>query len=276
MAHRVTAAPPIVVWGTGPNSSKSHVCLALLRLLARRGEPVAPFKAVTVVEPARWRRDPGGCPIPHHVAAARTVWRPQMSPVVVEAHDGIGAQRGLLRVLGEPYGEVPLLTTDTMDGADLPQRTRRAVLDVVSASLAGLRGSGARLVIEGAGSPIDARDDLANLPAVREIADAVIVLSAYCWDGGSAAALIGTFSCLPAEIQRSVIGFVQNRPRSEPAARHWAALVTARTGLGLLGTVGDLSHVGSADLLDTCDEFADPWADALAGQADLLLEGRAR
>ncbi|WP_144122616.1 hypothetical protein [Catellatospora sichuanensis] len=259
---------PIVVWGTGPNSSKSHVCLALLRLLARDGTTAVPFKAVTVMEPDRWRHG-GPCPIPHHVSAARTTWRPTMSPVVVQLADGPGPARGLLRIHGDPCGEVSLLSPDTLDGADLTRVQRADVAAAVTAALNELTGSGAAVVAEGAGSPVDAADDLANILVARHLAEARIVLSAYCWNGGTVAALLGTLECLPGDLRSRVIGFVQNRPMSTDAARRWADQISARTGLPLLAQVGDLSAVGSADLLQSADGLADPWADSFAAEADL-------
>lgn len=265
----MSALPPVLVWGTGPNSSKSHVCLALLRLLARREIPVAPFKAITVLEPERWRHGPAACPIPHHVAAARTIWRTAMSPVVVELANSPDLLTGLLRVRGEPCGTVPLLTPDTLDGADLPVPVRERVRAAILAALAELSRSGQTVVAEGAGSPVDATDDLANRLVASELRGARIILSAYCRNGGSTAAVIGTLDCLPAQLRRAVVGFVQNRPASPRAARRWAEIITERTGVAMIGLVGDLSRVRSADLVDTSDSLADPWADAFAAHADL-------
>lgn len=262
--------PPVVVWGTGPNSSKSHVCVALLRVLARRGIPVAPFKAITVLEPRRWREKGGAqCPIPHHVAAARIRWERAMSPVVVELAEAPGPAHGLLRIDGEPRDPVPLLTPDTLDGADLCAGDRDEIAGAVATAVARLSDKDVTLVVEGAGSPVDARDDLANLPVARALPDARIVMSAYCWNGGSTAATLGTLACLPSDVRERVIGFVQNRPMNIAAARHWAAEVQARSGVPLLAQVGDLSAVDTADLLDTSEQMADPWADAFAEHADL-------
>ncbi|GLY26210.1 hypothetical protein [Micromonospora sp. NBRC 101691] len=265
----MSVLPPTVVWGTGPNSSKTHVSLALLRLLARRDVPVLPFKAVCVLEPERWRRDPGACPIPHHVAAARTTWRPELAPVVVELAGGNGPARGLLRVHGEPAGEVRLLTPDTVDGADMAPAVREHVRHAVVSALDALTATSSALVVEGAGSPVDAIDDVANVLVARHLPERRILLSTYCWNGGSAAALVGTLALLPADLRRSVIGVVQNRAMSAPAAARWARTVEERTGTPLLGTVGDLTGVANADLPISSGTLADPWADALAAGADL-------
>lgn len=265
----MSTIPPILVWGSGPNSSKSHVCLALLRLLARSGLPVIPFKAITVLEPERWRQARSGCPIPHHVAAARTVWRPAMTPVVIKITANATPIRGALSVNGEHCGVVPLLTPDTLDGADLARSVRYKVETAIRAALSTLAAVGAPLVVEGAGSPVDALDDLANLLVARALPTRRIVLSSYCWSGGSLAATIGTLQCLPADLRDSIVGFIQNRPASEEAGQRWAATIIEHTGLPLVATVGDLSWAASADQLESTDDLADPWADAFAMGAEL-------
>lgn len=261
---------PVVVWGTGPNSSKTHVCLALLRLLARRGRAVVPFKAITVVEPDRWRRGPGECPIPHHVAAARTTWQPAFAPVTVELEQG-GRPRGLLRIRGESRGPVEMLTSDTLDGACLKPDIRDEVITSIADALRELSGSGALVVAEGAGSPVDAEDDLANLVVARALDRPRVLLSTYCYPGGSVAAVVGTLRCLPADVRRLVVGFVQNRPPTEADAGRWAEEIERQTGVPAAGLVGDLSSVGSADLLDTSPTLADPWADALGRNVNWSL-----
>jgi adenosylcobyric acid synthase len=265
----MTCVPPVLVCGTGPNSSKSNVCLAILRLLQRGGIPVVPFKAITVLEPERWQFAASGCPIPHHVAAARAVWRPEMAPVLVELAEATGPALGLLRIHGESFGHVRLSTPDTLDGADLTPTARRAVLGAVTDSLARLREENTTIVAEGAGSPIDADDDMANLLVAKCLPDARILLSAYCWNGGCAAAIIGTISLLPAELREAMVGFILNRPMSWAAAKRWIATIQERIGLPLVGSIGDMSGFASADLLQTTDALADPWADALAETADL-------
>lgn len=267
----MNAAPPIVVWGTAPNSAKTHVCMALLRLLARRGVPAVPFKAISVLEPGQWHRNRSECPIPHHVAAAQSVWSRWMSPVVVSRTDVTGPRRGTLYIHGDSCGEVPLLTEDTLDGADLPEELRARVRDAITTALIALTAGDAALVVEGAGSPVDAGDDLANQFVVSLLPDARIIISAYCWDGGSAASLIGTLTCLPERFRRAVVGFVMNRPATDAASRRWAALVTEKTGVPLLALVGDMFRVISGAQINASIDPADPWADAFAAGADLAL-----
>ncbi|MFI9835019.1 hypothetical protein ACIHIX_45965 [Streptomyces sp. NPDC051913] len=258
---------PLIVWGTGPNSSKTHISVGLARHLVRHGRQVTPFKAVTVVE----SEQAGECPIPLHVAAARTRWRPELSPVTLR-RDSLTLAMGTTKA-----GPVPLATPDTLDLAQLPPEVATRLVATVRAALSRLSSLDSTLLVEGAGSPLDAVRDLANLEVVRILAEGAsarprILLSHYSGAGGSQAALCGTYTLLPRDVRRYVIGYLLSGPLPGADVASWSRTVTTYTGLPLIGVIPRLTVHDDADQR-TPDVLADLWADAVGRHLSLEVLG---
>lgn len=252
----------IVVLGTGPNSSKSHVCAGLARMLTRWGVPVLPFKAVTVLEEGE------KAPIPLHIAATGLPRRREQAPITVVPLPG--RTSGWLHVYGEPQYPVQLSTPDTVDGEQLDAAQREQLRGVVRAALDDLLdGFAGVLIVEGAGSPVDAVDDLANIGVLRDLASRRmpgaprVVLSAFCRNGGSVAAITGTFAHLPADLRHLVVGYLLNGPMPSAPTAYWQRLVTEATGMPMLGLAPYLP-LSPAEIAARSERGqADLWADAM-------------
>jgi adenosylcobyric acid synthase len=264
---------PLVVWGTGPGSGKTHTCVGITRSLVRRGLPTTPFKAVTVVSAGS-----GSVPIPFHLAAARLRWLEWTAPVVVRPDSG---GTGALEVAGRWLCRVGLVGADTLDLAGLAPAHRQQVIAAVDGALDRLRADHPGvLLIEGAGSPVDAAVDLANLHVLRRLATAQglpprVLLSAYAHNGGSPAALVGTYRLLPEDLQPYVGGYLLNSPRPDAPVARWERQIHRATGLPLLGVLPRLPAYEHLARTQPLDRLADIWADAVSAALDLdSLVGR--
>ncbi|MEU2424167.1 hypothetical protein ABZ619_24620 [Streptomyces sp. NPDC007851] len=241
--------------------------MGLARHLVRQGRRVTPFKAVTVVESGQ----AGECPIPLHVAAARTRWRPELSPVTLR-RDSLTLAMGSTET-----GPVHLATPDTLDLAQLAPEVSARLVAAVRTALSRVSSPDSTLLVEGAGSPLDAVRDLANLEVVRILAEGStvrprIVLSHYSGAGGSQAALCGTYSLLPRDVRRYVTGYLLSGPMPGADVASWSRTVTAHTGLPLIGVIPRLTVHDDAEQ-QTPDALADLWADAVGRHLSLEVLG---
>ena len=237
----------VMVLGTTSGCGKSFVVTLLCSWLRHRGERVAPYKAVNMSNNARLvplppEEDPnavtaatttcanrGGAAVPSaplgemgaaqyfQALAAGVAPDVRMNPVLLKPHStgcdvvvngtvrnelvkGLPWSRWNERLW--PFARQALLELTSGDSrSDLPDRPRGYD----------------RLVLEGMGSPCELNlDDIANLAAGRE-ADAACLLVTDIDRGGAFAHLYGTYSLLPLDMQRRVLGFVINRFRGDPA-----------------------------------------------------------
>jgi adenosylcobyric acid synthase len=256
---------PVVVWGTGPNSGKTHTCVGIARSLVRRGVPTIPFKAVTVVAPE------APVPIPFHLAATRMSWHHAMTPVVVR----YGGTTGAVEVRGRHVCDVELSGPDTVDLARLAPAHRAELVAAVDDALAELTAADAGvLLVEGAGSPVDAETDLANLHVLRRLVDGpgpapFVLFSNYSWPGGVPAALIGTHALVPADLRPYLSGYVLSNPMPGAPVTRWTDEIGTRTGMRLLGVLPTLESYEERRATGTLDGLADLWGDALSSAVDL-------
>lgn len=267
---------PLVVWGTGPNSGKTHLCLGLARSLIRRGIRVTPFKAVTVLDTAsrrsggQWASQP--IPIPLHVTAAAASWQPDLAPVVVLPTE---PGRGEIMVDGERVSTVELATPDTLDLGRLDPGVRELLVGRVEAALARLSApEGGVLLVEGAGSPVDAVDDLANLAVVRLLAGsgapppARVILSNYCGFGAAVAAICGTHALLPEDVLGNIIGYVLSGPLPGAPVDAWSRTISERTSVRRLGVIPHLPSYSDRAGRLSAEELAQVWGDTVEAAID--------
>ncbi|ADI13515.1 cobyric acid synthase CobQ [Truepera radiovictrix DSM 17093] len=219
-----------MVQGCSSGAGKSYLTAALCRLYARRGVRVAPFKAQNMSNNAGVT--PDGLEMSRaqlvQARAARVVPDVRMNPV-------------LLKPEGDRRSQVVLLGRADPALSRLPWEARKARLwPHVAASLRGLLEAFELVILEGAGSPAEVNlkaGDIVNMRAALE-ADAKVLLVADIDRGGAFAHLLGTWACLEAAERETLLGFVLNKFRGDPAllgdATAWLA---ARTGRPTLGVV---------------------------------------
>ena len=258
-----------MVIGTGPAAAKTCVTLGLSGLLRDRGIRVAPFKSVAVIQagaPGVDRSHPAPGAI-HQIGAIGLAPEPIMNPIAVWQ---VAPERGELVVMGDAAGTVELLNRDAIRFDRLSAQQKALIARASRAAYAELRRRFDAIVIEGAGSPVEAPPDKdwANAQVMR-MSGAPTLLVARLSNGGAAAALVGTLACLEPELRRQVIGLVLSDAPDDDAARHATALATARTGLPMLGVIPRLRHgIDGSDVHNYATAYR-AWADALAACLDL-------
>ena len=260
-----------MVIGTGPAAAKTCLTIGLSALLRDRGIAVAPFKSIAVIHPGalplgvdRTHPAPGAI---HPIGAIGLAPEAIMNPVAVWQ---ISDRQGEIVVMGEPAGTVELLNRDAIRFDRLSQRQRTMIGEAVRTAYDELRRRFQAIVIEGAGSPVEASEDedWANLRVMR-MSRAPTLLVGRLSNGGAAAALIGTLACLGPEFRRQVVGLVLSDARDDHAARHAISLIAQGAEAPMLGVIPQLHHgVDGSNAGDFGIAYR-AWADALAAHLDL-------
>lgn len=223
----------LMVQGCSTDAGKSYLTAALCRIYARRGVRVAPFKAQNMSNNAGVT--PDGLEMGRaqltQARAARVRPDVRMNPVLIKPE---GDTRSQVVVLGRRDDAV----------GRLPWTERKGTLwPVVKGSLHGLLDEFELVVIEGAGSPAEINlkaGDIVNM-RVALSAKAHVLLAADIDRGGAFAHLLGTWACLDEAERGTLLGFVLNKFRGDPAllgnAMDW---LKVRTGVPTLGIVPSL------------------------------------
>jgi adenosylcobyric acid synthase len=191
----------LLVAGTTSDAGKSALVAGICRWLVRRGVAVAPFKAQNMSNNSAVTPDGGeigraqamqalACGLPPSVA---------FNPVLLKPGSDRSAQ---VVVRGRVDGTVSARSYYARKGA---------LLDVVTAELAGLRERYDVVVCEGAGSPAEI-----NLRG-SDIANMGLAQAADIDRGGVLAHLFGTLAVLDAADQARIAGFVVNKFRGDPS-----------------------------------------------------------
>lgn len=255
-----------MVLGTGAYSSKTLLSVAVLRLLARRGLRVEPYKALVVV---RGEDEAGsraaGSGLPHHLRAAGVPARPWQCPAVVYQ---TGWTTGRLRSIDGDEFDVPVPCSDTVDLSTLPAARHRALVETARTAADRVAADADHVVAEGAGCPtvLDPDADLPNIAVARWLEPAIVLVGQFS-QGSAAASVIGTYLCLPDDVRVRVRGFVlANTPRSSVVERS-LRIVTQTCGLPALGVLPSRDDLAYADLYS--DAAIDGWADALERETDI-------
>ena len=219
-----------MVQGCSSSAGKSYLTAALCRIYARRGVRVAPFKAQNMSNNAGVT--PAGLEMGRaqltQALAARITPDVRMNPVLIKPE---GDTRSQVVVLGRRDDSV----------ARLPWTERKASLwPVVQRSLHSLLDEFELVVIEGAGSPAEVNlkaGDIVNMRVAQE-ARARVLLTADIDRGGAFAHLLGTWACLEPDEQSTLLGFVLNKFRGDPALLgDGTGWLEARTAVPTLGVV---------------------------------------
>jgi adenosylcobyric acid synthase len=256
----------ITILGTGAYSSKTLLSAALLRSLSNRGAKAAPFKALVVLrgrdeEPSR----NVGSYLPHHLAAARLAPHPDYCPAAVMQ---TGPTSGRLELQGHLPVDVDLPCRDTVPLSQLRDGMRQALVSSVNDAIDRVVGEHTHVVVEGAGSPVvlDPAEDLPNVAVARRLG-APVVLTGQFSHGTAAAALIGTYQCLPDDIRDLVGGFVIANTPASPLVERSLRQVEASCGIPALGVLPANDSLTYEELYS--DEALQLWAGALRRDTDL-------
>lgn len=224
----------VVVVGTASDVGKSFVATGLCRLLARRGYPVQPFKAVNMslnsvataageeIALAQWVQ----------CAAAGVPASAAANPVLLKPH---GA--GVEVVLGG-RSRLAISSWRTQMPTELPR-----LREQIRRALRQTRATGRFVVAEGAGSPVELNlrsSDLSNF-FVAESLDVPVILVADLERGGALAQVVGTWELLGPDERARVEGIVFNRFRGDlEIFRPAVEWTVARLGVPVLGVLPTL------------------------------------
>ncbi len=219
----------MMVLGTASHVGKSLIAAAFCRLLAERGYRVAPFKAQNMALNSFVTREGGeiGRAQVAQAEAAGIEPHVDMNPILLKPMGGVSQ----VVVEGSPIG--------VMSARDYYAAKDR-LWPVVAAAYDRLAGRFDRIVLEGAGSPVEinlAEHDLTNLRMARH-ADAAIVIVADIERGGVFAQLVGTWELLGPEDRARVVGFLINKFRGDAGLlAPGLETLRARTGVPVLGVL---------------------------------------
>jgi adenosylcobyric acid synthase len=205
----------LIVWGCSSGAGKSLVTTALCRLLANRGQRVAPFKAQNMSNNARVvpGLDGGfgevGSAQYFQALAARALPQVDMNPV-------------LLKPEGETASQVVLQGRVDTALSRMPWRERSRQLALAAQqSFERLATQFDCLVVEGAGSPAEinlAPQDYVNLGVARwarELGPTEALLVSDIDRGGAFAHCHGTWALLPDDLRPLLRGFLLNKFRGD-------------------------------------------------------------
>jgi adenosylcobyric acid synthase len=218
-----------MVLGTASHVGKSLIAAAFCRLLAERGHRVAPFKAQNMALNSFVTREGGeiGRAQVAQAEAAGVEPHVDMNPILLKPMGGVSQ----VVVEGSPIG---LMSAREYYAA------KDRLWPVVAAAYDRLAGRFDRIVLEGAGSPVEinlSEHDLTNLRMARH-ADAAVVLVADIERGGVFAQLVGTWELLGAEDRSRVIGFLINKFRGDASLLDpGLEALRVRTGVPVLGVL---------------------------------------
>ena len=227
--------PALMVQGVSSWAGKSLVTTALVRLLARRGVRVAPFKGQNMSNNARVVAG-GEIGVAQYLQALAAGIEPdtRMNPVLVKP-EGERAEPGRRSTAGP-----------TWQLSALPWRERGPALwPPIERALTSLLDEYELVVIEGAGSPAEINlrsTDLANM-RVAHAAGAPVLLVADIDRGGAFAHLYGTWALLDERDRATIRAFVLNKFRGDPSLLPPAPAELERlTGVPVAGVLPWLEH----------------------------------
>jgi len=218
-----------MVLGTASHVGKSLVTTAFCRLLAEAGHNVAPFKAQNMALNSFVTREGGeiGRAQVTQAEAAGIEPHVDMNPILLKPMSGVSQ----VVLEGEPIG--------VMSARDYYAAKDR-LWPRCAEAYDRLAGRYSRIVLEGAGSPVEinlSEHDLTNLRMARH-ADAAIVLVADIERGGVFAQLIGTWELLEPDDRARIIGFIINKFRGDVTLLEPGLdFIRQRTGVPVLGVL---------------------------------------
>lgn len=226
---------PIAVLGTGSDVGKSMVAAAVCKILADRGEAVAPFKAQNM------SNNSGITPDGLEMGRAQIV---QAEAAGIAPH--VDMNPILLKPTGEKHSQVIVLGKVSGNRTAMDYHKRKNDLfKIARDAFDRLAARYQRVVLEGAGSCAEVnlmRHDIVNFP-MAEHANAQVILVADIHRGGVFAQIVGTLDCLPDPWRERIKGIIINRFRGDIALfRDGVEWIEKKTGKKVLGVLPWYTH----------------------------------
>jgi len=222
-------AKALMVLGTASHVGKSTVAAAFCRLLAEGGHRVAPFKAQNMALNSFVTLGGGEIGRAQVAQAEASGIEPHvdMNPILLKPMGGVSQ----VVVEGAPIGVMSAREYYAAKGELWPR---------VAAAYDRLASRHDRIVLEGAGSPVEinlAEHDLTNLKMARH-ADAAVVLVADIERGGVFAQIVGTWELMEPADRARVVGFIINKFRGDASLLGPGLdYLRDRTGVPVLGVL---------------------------------------
>ncbi len=226
---------PVAILGTGSDVGKSVVAAAFCKILADRGETVAPFKAQNM------SNNSGITPEGLEMGRAQIV---QAEAAGIVPH--VDMNPILLKPGGDNYSQVVVLgrVFGSHRAIDYYKR-KNELFKTAQEAFDRLAGRYQRVILEGAGSCAEVnlmQDDIVNFPMV-EYANAQVVLVADIHRGGVFAQIVGTLECLPNSLRKRIKGIIINRFRGDIALfKDGVKWIEKKTGKKILGVLPWYTH----------------------------------
>ena len=223
-------ARALMIQGTGSDVGKSLLVAALARAYTRRGLAVRPFKPQNMSNNAAVAADGGeiGRAQALQARAARVAPSIHMNPILLKPQSDVGAQ---VVVQGRIVGNAKAREYQTL---------KPGLMGVVLQSFGRLAAEADLLLVEGAGSASEVNlraADIANMGFARA-AGVPVVLVGDIDRGGVIASLVGTKAVIDPADAATIVGFIVNRFRGDPALfADGMKLIERHTGWQALGLV---------------------------------------
>ena len=241
---------PIMILGTSSGAGKSLMATAICRLLLRMGEKPLPFKGQNMSNNAWVDQNGGEMAYSQALQAWAAGVEPiaAMNPILLKPR---GDETSEIIYLGESVG-IAKAESYYKDWFNSGWSTINLALEALIN-----KEKQARLVLEGAGSPVEINlqhRDLTNLK-LASLVNANCILVADIERGGVFAQLIGTLELLKKKERSLIKGIIINRFRGNKklfmTGKEW---IEKRTGVPVLGIMPWLNEIfppeDSLDLLE--------------------------
>ena len=241
--HLNQSLTPIMVLGTSSGSGKSLIATAICRVLSRKGEITIPFKGQNMSNNA-WVDIAGG-----EMAYSQAVqaWSAGLEP-------SVSMNPVLLKPKGDCSSEVIHLgkSVGMSEAKNYYQEWTDSGWAVIKNSINHLNQlhKGGRLIIEGAGSPVEvnlSHKDITNLKVAKHL-EANCLLVADIERGGVFAQIIGTLELLQESERKLIKGILINRFRGDISlfeeGKTW---IENKTGIRVIGVMPWLQELYPAE-----------------------------
>ena len=197
----------IMFQGTASDAGKSWLVAAVCRILANRGQKVAPFKSQNMALNSfiTEKGDEMGRAQVFQAEAAKVKPDVRMNPILLKPSTDKDSQ---VIVMGK--------VLKNMDAVSYYQFKRELIPQIMMAYNT-LADENDVIVLEGAGSPAEINlneNDIVNMGMAR-MADAPVILVADIDKGGVFASIYGTIKLMPREDQQRIKGIIINKFRGD-------------------------------------------------------------